>query len=247
MSLIGRLVWSSQAYRGGNTFIRRLLFSLQGKPAHHHIQVQRLPALRADLRWWVHALACSDGSSILSRPNPPAPLEVFTDATPSHGGGFFGPHHFTCAWSDWAPPGDLPARAQITFFELLAVLTACATFGHLWRGHAVVSWCDNGGVVGILTSRSSPHPRLMNLVRRLHFLEIHFDFHLVCRHIPGERNIFADWLSRPLEKGPFSVPGFDVLGTSPRWDLVPQFDPFDLDLPGSVGRLPSLPPRPRAG
>ena len=114
---------------------------------------------------------------------------------------------------------------------MLAVVMAIATFGKYWKAGVVLIHCDNKAVVDICNSRTAKHKPLTMLLRRLFFLELDFDIHVVVVHIKGEDNVIADAISR-FEWAKL----YNLLDEStcvehvPNWDCVKTFSEFDPDL-----------------
>ena len=93
----------------------------------------------------------------------------------------------------WDQPTSLK---QIATKELIPIIIAAVVWGHTWTGNQVQSLCDNEAVVTVINSRSSREQDIMQLLRCLFFLESHFQFYLIARHLLGLANTLADDLSR---------------------------------------------------
>ena len=115
---------------------------------------------------------------------------VHTDASGSWGfGGFSAQGWFQGVW-----PENWKAQ-NITAKELLPILLAAGTWGPTWEGKAVEFKCDNLAIVGTIASWRSKEPLVMNLLKGLALLAMHFGFHLKASHIVGTQNSAADALS----------------------------------------------------
>jgi hypothetical protein len=187
----------------------------------------------ADIRWWIKTLTHNNGTPIGGQ-SFQHHAEIWTDATPFGGGGHFNNQWFSTMWSDWANPDELPSIRQIMFFELLAVVVALACWGSSWADTKVTAWTDNTGVVALLDSRTSTEPRVLDLLRRIYYLEALFSCRLFGKHISGVDNTIADYLSRLGTSSPTELPSdFESTATSIPWSSIPIFDPLDLVLPPS--------------
>jgi hypothetical protein len=232
-SIVGRLIWAAQVYRGGGTFCRGLIHSLKGLPSNAGIHMSTCENLRFDLVWWEHVLQTDSTRTITEDENTPFTC-FYTDACLESGGGFWGNNWFYTDWTSW-PDYQTTKAPHISLLELLAVLAGIITWGTNWSGHRVICYSDNSATVAVIVSRTSTCQNMMRLLRRLFFLEHLFDFQLICHHIPGVLNIDADLLSRnriaefrtrnpTAEYSPSHIP----------WDLIPGFDEGDIRLAGHI-------------
>ena len=191
-SLIGVLQHACKVIRPGRSFQRRAIALLNvTKHPHHHIRLNK--EFRSDLRWWSVFSSHWNGAALLVSPcsDPSTAIFVTSDASGSWGcGAWSGPAWFQLEWDQSTSP------KQIATKELIPILIAAVVWGHTWTGVQVLSLCDNEAVVTVINSRSSREPDLMQLLRCLFFLEAHFQFYLIARHLPGVANSLADDLSR---------------------------------------------------
>ena len=98
---------------------------------------------------------------------------------------------FSFKWSD-----EEVSQYDINYRELYALGTAAKTWASRLRHKVVLFECDNSSAVIAMQSGTSRNPSLMFLVRELHFVAARGQFHIICRHLPGVKNILADLLSR---------------------------------------------------
>ena len=101
-------------------------------------------------------------------------------------------------WRKWATKPD------ITYLELLGVVTAAKLFGGEWSGKAVKIWCDNNGVCSIVSRKVACFRRrdLNDLMAEMCEVATKYRFYFWIEHIAGVENKIADALSRglPLDK-----------------------------------------------
>ena len=90
----------------------------------------------------------------------------------------------------------LSGSTSIQWQELFAIVAAALTWGHLWSRKRIRFFCDNQAVVQVWQGKSSRHPRLMDLLRRLFFTTAQYNFSVSLKHVPGTQNTIADALSR---------------------------------------------------
>ena len=101
-------------------------------------------------------------------------LSLFTDASGSLGyGGFFQNRWFQ---GQWLPSQQLGQPGiSILWQELYAINVACHLWGALWTSKRIQFYCDNQGVVEVITSRRSKVPRVTSRfqMERFHQLAPH--------------------------------------------------------------------------
>ena len=191
LSLIGVLQHASAVVQFGRCFLRHMIdLSTTASQLHHHIRLNR--EFRSDLLWWSTLAPHWNGCSLLAPAFLSIPdIIVHTDASGSWGFGGFS----TQSWFQGEWPENWKDQ-NITAKELLPILLAAGSWGHTWGGKAIEFKCDNLAIVGSITSWRSKEPLVMNLLRSLALLAMHFRFHLKASHIAGSRNVAADALSR---------------------------------------------------
>ena len=80
--------------------------------------------------------------------------------------------------------------------ELFPVVVSAAIFGRYWSGRLVNFRVDNLAVVQVIQATYSRETHLMHLIRLLVLFAAHFNFWFIATHVMGEKNTFADALSR---------------------------------------------------
>jgi hypothetical protein len=155
--------------------------------------------MRRDLSWWQHHLSTWNGTALIYELQwtSSAALRLTTDACLQGYGACYGNEWFQGHWTD-----DDIARAQredresMPYLELLALLYAASTWGHLWSGKQVTFLCDCAPVVQALTNHRSNLPETQQLERMLLHIAATHQFHYRVQHIAGVTNRVADALSR---------------------------------------------------
>ena len=190
-SLAGKLQHVCSVVRPGKSFLRRVFERLRGTHhGHHYIRINH--TMRSDLAWWHLFLESWNGISILRPSRLTRPdHEFYSDAAGSVGCGAV----WGCRWLKFTWPQSYVSVA-IAPKELVPVVMACAVWGREWRGQLVRVHCDNEAVVAVLNSGYSKDEHMMQLVRTLFFFLAEWDIWLHACHIPGERNVVADAISR---------------------------------------------------
>ena len=92
------------------------------------------------------------------------------------------------------PDIEIPKNSNVQ--ELFPILESLERWGESWRDHRVFCVTDNTQVVADITTGRSANSTSMELLRRIFWLTVTFNCHLVAEHIPGEKNVVADTLSR---------------------------------------------------
>ncbi len=191
LSLIGSLTHACRAVRPGRSYLRRLIdLSTMAKRLDQFVRLNR--DARADLEWWNVFMGEWNGTAMmLADPCKNPQIILTSDASGNWGcGAHTGDQWFMLPWM-----GTI-RNAHITVKELAPVVIASLLWGREWRGKAVLVYCDNSAVVGIINSGVSKNPLAMQLRRCLAFIAATRDLNIRAVHIRGASNMAADALSR---------------------------------------------------
>ncbi len=232
-SLVGKLLWTSRAYRDGGMFCRGLISAFKGQNPFTKLNVKTLTTFQFDLSWWSIVLQSPSKCTITEAPFIPE-LLFHSDACLFGGGALFQNKWIAINWNSWHDQKRLQMDnlLHINILELLAILVSCASWGHLFKGCRITVYCDNTASVAAVNRRKPDNAVMMSLIRRLFFLEHHFDFRLQARWLAGRTNHSADFLSRDMIASFRAInPLADASPSTARWDLIPHFDDFDITLP----------------
>ena len=153
--------------------------------------------LKRDLEWWRNVPAQSNGSPIWK------PVETAYVHCDSSGYGWGGVLNQRLeARGFWM--GD--DRSQhITWKELKAVRRTVESFLPMLRGRRVVLHEDNQSVIGVLTGLTSRSPVMMTELRKLFCLLDSNGITLRPTYIRSAANVWADRLSRELDRDDWSL------------------------------------------
>jgi hypothetical protein len=205
-SLTGILSFASHVVAPGRTYLRRIIdhSAALGKRARaggaHRSRSLPIPeSVRDDIGWWRHFSERWNGVSLLYEEEwtNAEKLTLFTDACLTGYGARCGSHWFQGRWSaEQLAASVRTERESMPFLELLALLFAAVTWGHLWHGRKIVFRCDCQPVVQALASRTSRSPDMMHLIRQLTMTAATHQFDFRVEHIAGVANVAADALSR---------------------------------------------------
>ena len=155
-------------------------------------RVRMTKQLTRDLQGWVAVPSAANGRSIF-RPVETAYLHC--DSSDFGWGAVLNGEHEARGF--WLPQDR---QQHITFKELKAVRYAVMTFLRQLTGRNVLLHEDNQAVVAVLTHLTSRSPDMMQELRKLWYL---LDAHGIAirpRYIASAANVWADRLSRHLDK-----------------------------------------------
>ena len=137
---------------------------------------------------------------------------VYTDASGTGYGAVTGTDWLAGAWSKnldsvfdchthlcHTPGDDIPDNINVR--ELYPVVESLWRWGPVWTNCKVICRSDNTQVVAGINSGKSDNVIAMSLLRRIFWLTVLFNCHVVCVHIPGKENVIADDLSRLVDSG----------------------------------------------
>ena len=192
MILLGLLSFSCSVIRPGKVFLRRLYALIAGKPPHYSVRLKH--EHKKDLHMWLDFLDTYNGvdffADVLSHKGQP--FNLYTDASQSLGcGGLLVNAWFSIPW-----PTEWWSQQTITFLELVPIVLALETWGHILSNKAVILHTDNMSPVSIINNQTSKEPLVLCLLRRLVLFTLKLNIQISAVHIAGFRNIDADFLSR---------------------------------------------------
>ena len=103
---------------------------------------------------------------------------------------------------------------NIAHLEILNIVVACKVWANDWANKKIQIWCDNQAVVEVLTSGKCRDTTLAACARNIWLISAIYYFQIKVQHIPGQKNVTADLLSRwtnfPLDINRLTdlVPGY---------------------------------------
>ena len=185
--------------------------------AHAHIRVDK--HMRCNLAFWRNHLARWDGRQRW-RSAYSDPYTFVSDAS-LHGFGFYfhgAPASATATVAKW--PAHLRVgsaflgvwsasdahlhleSAQMIWCEMFAVLAALCTYRSRLRNTSVLFRLDNLPDVYALNRQATRKARLGGLLRSIYTIAVDYNISIRAEHIPGVRNVLADYLSRTALRCP---------------------------------------------
>lgn len=191
LSIIGKLVFLTRVIKSGNIFLRRL-YNMSTKVKCLHHKVKLTAEATRDIIWWLLFLDQWNRKSVFYEElwETNDDIEVHTDASNLFYAAICGPEWISVKFT------DTEIERSICWKELLAIVSACATWGKKWSGKRLTFHCDNESIVAMVSNGTSKCPFIMSLIRSLFFVSSNNDFVVRLCHVKGVYNKAADLLSR---------------------------------------------------
>ena len=209
--LCGILSHCSTLVKGGRTFSHRVIGLLKGSPGRSRY-VTLTKSFHKDLEWWTDCARWFNGEAriIGGMENHSAAVEM--DASGLGYGAVYREDWLAGAWGGslrgtkdmhghYRPSPDMHIPDDINIQELYPLLESLWRWGEQWRNSKVVIFSDNTQVVSAINKGKCENDTSMRIMRRVFWLTVLFNCHLVSVHIPGRSNVVADALSRLLYRG----------------------------------------------
>ena len=191
LNIIGSLQFTTSVVQPGRTFLRRMINTTIGvKKLYHHIHITR--PVKDDMQLWCNFLDHYNGVTLFlpQVPTTSAELNLHTDSCPQGFGGTFRTNYFY---------GTFPPHWQghnICVLELFPILLALQLYTAEMSNQNIVIYSDNQAVVEVLNKKTTKHPPMLSLLRKLILHCLHCNILITSKHIPGKLNVLPDALSR---------------------------------------------------
>ena len=212
--LAGVLNHASSVVKGGRTFLRRVLDTMNtARQPHHYVRLTL--EFRKDIAWWISFVQLFNGKAKIIEAKPVGLASFQTDASFSGFGAYYMGDYLLGSWHPetvlHAPDHVLLHHrvthacpesflGNINYLELLPVVYAARRWAEsLSRKHIVV-YTDNSSVVSFINKGTCRNSCAMEYLRELFWLSSTHNFHITARHLCGRDNVIADGLSRLAEE-----------------------------------------------
>ena len=220
-SLLGKLIYIQKCVKPSRLFINRILDLFR---TNFHLRKIHLTSdFLKDIRWFLAFLPSFNGISYISKPSIDDSQSLFLDACLTGMGAVWRDRVYSIPIHNCA---DL--KLTIVHFEMLNIVIALRTWGHLWQHGSISIRCDNLRVVHVVKTGKTRDPILALCVRNIWLLTASYDIDLVITHIPGSKNVIADILSRLYSDKSVNHDILTDLQQNCTWDRIPA-NYFDLD------------------
>ena len=208
--LCGILSHCSSLVKGGRTFSHRVIELLRGMQGKRRYVTLTKPFFK-DLKWWTDFSNWFNGQANIIGGRNVQEVSLEMDASGLGYGVVWGQDWLAGAWNGslssrrdrhdhYRPSPDMDIPDNINVQELFPMLEALWRWGPRWRDKKVVVYSDNTQAVAAINTGKSDNMVAMHIMRRVFWLTVLFNCHLVAVHIPGRSNVTADALSRLLYK-----------------------------------------------
>ena len=213
--LCGILAHASKVIRGGRVFSRRIIDLLKNLP-HGNPRVRITEEFLLDLEWWRQYSGEFNGKAHLIYNNFGQGPELFADACLKGYGFAWGSQWQAGAFESDYIPNDLHSVSashghwlnvpveqdvSINYLELVAIYLAVQRFAECWRDQHVLCYTDNTQAMCAVNRGTSVSKESMCVIRQIFWLCARYNVYLSARHVAGETNLLADWLSRVRIRG----------------------------------------------
>ena len=195
--LCGYLNFLAKSVVPGRAFISRMYtFGAHLQKKHHHLAITS--EMKMDLYMWLTFLTnpetCSRPFFEYDTSLDAEELDWYTDASMTLGcGGYHKDDWFIAEWDEELMNEFKPS---INYLELFAVTAAILNWVHLYPNKKIVLFCDNMSVVHMVNNTSSHCKNCMVLIRLLVIHCMTHNVKVTAKHVLGETNKYADFLSR---------------------------------------------------
>ena len=204
--LCGILGHCSTVIRGGRTFSHRIIGLLSCFSAKKR-RINLTKNFFLDLEWWRTCAGWFNGEArMVGRRTQ----DMYMDASGSGFGAVWRNDWLAGLWQKdldsetdlhshlcHNPGSDIPDNINVQ--ELYPMVESLWKWGPAWKNCKIICHSDNTQVVTGLNTGKSSNMVAMTLLRRIFWLSVLFNCHIVCVHIPGKHNVIADSLSRLVE------------------------------------------------
>jgi hypothetical protein len=209
MSFTGKLSFVSQVLPSARPFMRRLLDAIKGKRKQQRCRVPN--EFKLDCAIWLQRIHQWNGL-ISWTIHTQQPFVIISDASIS-GFGFYLQSFPDSVSVDQLPSSLQPGHAvsgtwhsnmshlltnrSIAYLELFSVVYALTMLAPVLHNHSVLILTDNLSNVPVINKQRTRSTAIIGLLRSMAELSATHVFSCSARHISGESNILADFLSRP--------------------------------------------------
>ena len=221
-SLLGKLLYLHKCVRPARVFVNRILAAFRANSSSRRIHLTE--DFHKDIQWLLTFLPAYNGVSYIHKHLVDVHQSLHLDASLTGMG---------AVWRDrvYATPihncADLDLK--IIHLEMLNIVVALRTWGHLWRHSVIKIFCDNLGVVQVVETSKTRDTFLSLCIRNIWLITATWDIQLEIRHISGVHNVIADTLSRVYSDKPVNLTLLQELQKQYIWEHIPAHY-FNLNL-----------------
>ena len=187
-SLVGHLIYLHKCISPARLFVNRVLTTLRNAPGSGSISLDEL--FYRDIAWFVKFMQHYNGVTKIPEQTKPE-VDLYVDACLLAVGAYSQGkvYHKNI-------PYCYKSVLSIVHYEMVNVVIAFGTRGHLWINKWIRVFCDNSAVVHILNTGASRDPFLLACARTLWLLKAKHNIKVKVKFNAGAENRYADVLSR---------------------------------------------------
>ena len=189
-SVIGSLMFIYKCVKPSRFFVNRLLDALRSANGN---KVHVGDTIKRDLAWFIEFLPLFNGVTNYDHATIEFNETLAIDACLNRVGGVWKNNVYTGAIPNYLKDNE---QLSITHFEMINIIVALKTWGHLWQGKKVLLKTDNMAVVHICNKGYTRDIHLAAYVRNIWLWASKYDIEMTVAHIQGCKNNVADLLSR---------------------------------------------------
>lgn len=239
--LIGLYTSCMRAIQFGPLYYRALendkVMALKASGDYDAIMNLSEPAIQ-DIEWWMTNIARNNGTLIR---RPPIDICVYTDASCTGWGGWFGNRRANGRWS------EAESSRHINELELLAVLLALKALGSKeFKGKHIQAASDSMTAVCYINRPGGTKLNLNGLAKQIHMFASDESFVVSARFVHGSTNIGADFLSRNIDDSKDWMLDRSIFRRLCLTYFCPDIDLFANRINCQLGRYASWGPDPEA-
>ena len=219
-SLLGKLLYIHKCVRPARVFVNRILATFRANASSRSIHLSE--DFQKDIQWFLTFLPAYNGVSYICKQLVDVHQSLHLDASLTGMG---------AVWRDrvYATPihncADLDLK--IIHLEMLNIVIALRTWGHLWRHSVIKIFCDNLGVVQVVETGKTRDTFLGLCIRNVWLITATWDIQLQIKQ--GVHNVIADTLSRVYSDKPVNLTLLQELQEQYVWEHIPGHY-FNLNL-----------------
>ena len=187
--LMGKVFHATKCTVAARAFLGRMLDLLREATGKQIVDITA--EARADVAWLLAFLVHFNGLTLIKPAEPQ--FEASVDSCLGGGGGWCEGLGF---YSVEYPEYIQQCKFSIASLECYNLLVAVRLWVKEWRGCKVRLFCDNWATVCATGSNRAQDPLIRSTLRELWWLSATWDVDIVVTHLPGEKMVIADLLSR---------------------------------------------------
>ena len=197
-SLLGKLLYIHKCVKPARVFVNRILAAFRANSSLRSIHLTE--DFHKDIQWFLKFLPAYNGVSYIHKHLIDVHQSLYLDASLTG---------MDAVWRDRVYATLIHNLAdldlKIIHLELLNIVIALRTWGHLWRHSVIKNFCDNLGVVQVVETGKTRDTFLGLCIRNIWLITATWDIQLQISHIPGVHNIIADTLTRVYSDKPVNL------------------------------------------